>query len=271
MEKCNICGKEFDSKRKVNSHSQVHKDNHKLSIEKMIKTQSLEKVLIAKTCKNCNKEFSIYRKIKKDGSFSSKKDDKIFCSRACSNKRIHSIETKAKISKNTSGIKSSGYKDGRSHIRINCKTCNKLIKQNTYGYCMDCLRKTSIYKEILSNSLKGKTGGYRKCSNRHRGGYYKNKWFDSLFEIEVAKFLDEKNFNWVRNTKRFYFIWKNKKAYYIPDFYFPDKNLYLETKGYYFSDRKERTYAAVKSNDINWVEFMQSEWIKNKNYLLELL
>lgn len=148
-----------------------------------------------------------------------------------------------------------------------CLKCGKSISLTKYGYCEEHYMLSEEYHKNMSIALRGKSGGYRKGGGRSKGGYYKTFYFDSLFEVEVAKFFDENNINWIRNTKRFYFEWKNKKTYYIPDFYFPDKNLYLETKGYYWGDKRLRTLKAVEINQLKWIDILQKEW-KNKKYKL---
>ena len=56
---------------------------------------------------------------------------------------------------------------------------------------------------------------------------------DGTWELAVAKWLDEKNYNWKRNTKRFQYInLKNKISFYTPDFWVEELNGYLEVKGY---------------------------------------
>ena len=200
-----------------------------------------------------------------DGSFATGR----FCNIKCSN----GFSTKSKrkeINKKVSNTLTGKYTIYEEIERkcIICKT-NFKIKSN-------CTKKTCSDKcknKLISNKLKiilpGKCGGYRKGAGRTKGDYYKEQYFDSPFEIEVAKFLDKHNIKWKRNTKRFYFIWNNKKTYYIPDFLI-NENLYLETKGYWFGDKKEKTIYGVKQNNLNWILLMQKqEWNINKNILLE--
>jgi len=55
---------------------------------------------------------------------------------------------------------------------------------------------------------------------------------DGTWELAVAKWLDENNYIWNRNTKRFpYYDTKNKLRYYTPDFYCKEFG-YIEVKGY---------------------------------------
>jgi hypothetical protein len=226
----------------------------------------METIYYFDNCKKCKRIYRASTSFTKENVYSTR-----FCSQSCANSNPKSAEQKKKISE-IMKLKSSWYKDGRSKDKF-CLVCGKTIRYfNKYQLCRKHMDQSNEFKKTLSNSLKGKTGGYRKGGGRSNGGYYKKFHFDSPFEIEVAKFLDENNINWKRNTKRFYFIWNNKKTYYIPDFYFTDIDVYLETKGYYWADKKQRILCAVKTNNLKWIELMQKqEWAKDKNILLEKL
>ena len=156
-------------------------------------------------------------------------------------------------------------------IEKSCAICDKnfsIIKSKSTQ--KTCSRKCYLIAIKLNGIYKKSSGGYRKGSGRSKGGYYKKSYFDSQFEIEVAKFLDKNNIKWIRNTKRFYYTFKGIQTYYIPDFYFPKLKLYLETKGYWYKDKKEKTYEAIKQNNINQLLLMQKEeWNINKNILME--
>ena len=61
--------------------------------------------------------------------------------------------------------------------------------------------------------------------------YYKDICFDSSWEVEFAKFLDNKNIKWIRPKNSFKYIFENSEHLYFPDFYLPEYNLYIEIKG----------------------------------------
>lgn len=150
-----------------------------------------------------------------------------------------------------------------------CKKCGKkILKKNIWGFCLKCLRQDKDYRKRVSKSCKGKNGGYRKGGGRSKGGYYKGKYFDSQFEIEIVKFLESNNIDWIRNTKRFYYKWKRRQHYYVPDLFLPSTKQYLELKGYWWGDKENRTKLAVKTNNLNWILLMQSEWELSKENLL---
>lgn len=56
--------------------------------------------------------------------------------------------------------------------------------------------------------------------------------YQSSYEREFMKYLDGKDIVWERNTQRFPYQQDGKTHYYIPDFYLPSFDLYVETKGF---------------------------------------
>jgi hypothetical protein len=58
-------------------------------------------------------------------------------------------------------------------------------------------------------------------------------YLDGTWELAVAKWLDENQYNWKRNTKRFQYInLKGTISHYVPDFWVEEFNSYIEVKGY---------------------------------------
>ena len=119
--------------------------------------------------------------------------------------------------------------------------------------------KTEEHKRRISNALKGRKGrkhskeSIKKLSiavtgnkNPNYGGKcytckrikYKNIMFRSSWEVIVAKWLDGKNYTWKYEPKRFYF--NNKKFTYLPDFYVEELNSYIEVKGWWRNQCKEK-------------------------------
>ena len=57
-------------------------------------------------------------------------------------------------------------------------------------------------------------------------------YLDGTWELAVAKWLDKKQYNWKRNTKRFqYTNLKGTISHYVPDFWVEELNSYVEVKG----------------------------------------
>jgi hypothetical protein len=167
-------------------------------------------------------------------------------------------------------------------IKLRYKNDPEYVKKISYAQknYRKLSRELTPEKEIernrkISISLKGNpnVGGYREGSGRGIKSTYISSIagtvkLDSNFEVEFAKELDRLKINWKRNTTRFYFIWNGIKTYYVPDFYLIDKDLYIETKGYWYKDKKERILKAVKVSGINLQIVMQTDWILNKKIFL---
>lgn len=210
-------------------------------------------------CENCEREH--------DGSYGSGR----FCSRKCARGfstkgKRKEINKKISESLKISALAENGYKKPKLY----CENCEKEIpnkKGRKFNYCKNCLYQSYEYKELMHKVTKGKCGGYRKNAGRTKGGWYKNQYFDSPYEIDIAKYLDKLGIKWKRNTKRFYYIFEGQKRYYIPDFYIEDKDLYLEAKGFWHGNKKEKTLEAVRQNNLNWNFIMYKNWYKNKSII----
>jgi len=84
---------------------------------------------------------------------------------------------------------------------------------------------------------------------------------DGNWELEVAKYLDTLNVNWIRNKKRFKY-WnslKKKDSTYCPDFYVIDWDCYIEVKGY-----------KTELDEIKWSQFQHKLQIWDKQKLISL-
>lgn len=111
--------------------------------------------------------------------------------------------------------------------------------------------KTRVWSEeglrSLSDHAKKKgLGGYRPHPNK--GQKYKGIWFDSKWEVLVAKSLDENNVKWERPTEGL--VWTDKGNKYYPDFYLPEYNVYLDPKNDYLrlKDSFKINQASIRNN-----------------------
>ena len=77
-----------------------------------------------------------------------------------------------------------------------------------------------------NNSMFGKP-----CLHTRKGSY-KGIWMRSMWEIDYAKYLDKNNIKWQYEPKRF----NLENITYLPDFYLPEKNSYVEIKGWMSSE-----------------------------------
>lgn len=78
--------------------------------------------------------------------------------------------------------------------------------------------------------------------------YYKNVMLDSSYEVIVAKNLDENNIKWIR-PKSLIWIDNEQKRRYIPDFYLPKYNVYLDPKNDFLIKKDKRKIKLTMENN----------------------
>lgn len=112
---------------------------------------------------------------------------------------------------------------------------------------------TDKTKQQISDTAKKnkKSGGYRLGAGHSNGCWYttlnkRQVYFDSSWELAYAKFLDESNINWIRNTQKFEYQYQDETKNYIPDFYLPDSDVYIEIKGYII-DKDKYKWEALRN------------------------
>lgn len=193
MKNCKYCGKEFDNGRQVAGHQNSCKKNpnRKKFLNNLSERKKHEKKKYQFECETCGFEYKLELT---ENNFKKGKYRKN-CSLKCANSRKHSENTKNKIS--NSLIKHKN----RICLYDNCDS--EITYRNKSGYCKKHFRESKFYKErqkLGIQNTKKEIGGYRTKSGRSKihGGYYKNVWMDSSWEIEFAKRLDQLNIIWKR-------------------------------------------------------------------------
>lgn len=143
------------------------------------------------------------------------------------------------------------FKGGNASRIVNCLDCNKKLSESAYyrgdKRCKSCVRSLGnkinnpsknpeIMKKIVANrrSYKGKNNPMYgkpapKGSGIGKGQYYKNIWLRSSYEVIYAKQLDKQGIKWLYEFRRF----NLGDTTYIPDFYLPDSDTYVEVKGWW--------------------------------------
>ena len=238
---CNICGKSFNSYQSLGAHCVSHTKRNLVSCEicnkRFGKAQIENHLIICKEnfykknyCKQCNIEIN---------------KNNIFCSKSCSNIfRKPTAEHKLRTS-----LAMCGRQYNKSlYEPKKCKYCEKDIAPiegiKTPTFCKPkCNESLKHLSYALSNSLKGKTGGYREGGGRGKGEKIDGVWFDSTWEIKLARRLTDLQIKWSRDYKNHKFVYfdeNGKKRKYYPDFYLDDFNAYIEVKGYWTSQTKHK-------------------------------
>jgi len=133
-------------------------------------------------------------------------------------------------------------------------------------------------RAVVSQRFRGvpKTLGHRKkiglaTATRYREnrGYifkhyqqtYRGQTFRSSWEVEVAKYLSRHRIKWQYEPQIFY---KGNARYYIPDFFLPEKNIWVEVKGWKTRDSMakatwfSRTHNLIIIDDIKQIRSVLS-------------
>lgn len=133
--------------------------------------------------------------------------------------RVHSLETRAKISAAHIGMK---HKPESRAKMSRAKTGRVVMTPEQYK----------------ANGLKfrGREAPYPK-----RRFYYGGCAFRSSWEMRVAQALDALGVKWLYEHKRFDLVSQT----YCPDFYLPDGNCYWEVKGY-FGPKSKKTISLFR-------------------------
>lgn len=179
-----------------------------------------------------------------------------FCNRSCAakfnnSKRLpRSLESRKKTSMSmTNRLKDNKERQCSKKFSVvcfhACIVCNKIICSNSHiPRKKTCSRECKIHASV---------GNRTYTNGRRLNIYYYNKHeqkeilLESSWEQEIAKWLDELNIVWIRPKPIKWFDTKtNKIRLYYPDFYLPEKNLYL--------DPKNPTAIALSLHKMNTVE-----------------
>jgi len=86
-------------------------------------------------------------------------------------------------------------------------------------------------------------------------GRYKDIWCDSSYELIYLVYCLDNNINIIRNKDYFPYFYNNEKHNYLPDFYLPDTDTYIELKGrniYYDEGIVECKKQAVINTEHNY-------------------
>lgn len=229
---------------------------------KIAETNTLPRIELILICSKCDKKFSQFKTQHEIDI----KDYNKFCRQKCANSHNVSEEQKKKTSASLFG---KIYPERWIREIRNCAICSSMFEcwpSSSKQTCGD-----ECYRKLLSNSLIGKTGGYRTNSGTSKfyGQYYKNVWMDSSWEVALAIRLDELNIIWERdNTKYFLYIdLDGKERKYYPDFYLPDFNIYLECKGYWTEKIRHKIKNVQEKNNFTLIILDDINLIKSFNIL----
>lgn len=154
------------------------------------------------------------------------------------------------------GKDNPNYKTGQHSFdnHVFCKSCGNEISKNTkHLLCRSCVNKGNQHTFIDGRSLKkifckdcGKRISLRakrckRCAELNlpksiKRIKYKKFWMRSSWEVAYAKYLDKNKIQWQYEPR----IFEVGKFRYIPDFYLPDTDTYVEIKGRWRNNAKKK-------------------------------
>lgn len=83
---------------------------------------------------------------------------------------------------------------------------------------------------------------------------YKGLKLDSSYELQLAQDLDANGIAWIRPSRFTYLDIKGEKHTYLPDFYLPDYDLYLDPKNDFLIENINPWSGYKDLDKIRWVE-----------------
>lgn len=190
-------------------------------------------------------------------------------------------------SKKMMGKNNSNWKGGLA----NCIICGKKLCNKKCKYCIACWKKINTGKQHFSYrgvkekrcidcdkqlNTYNKVLRCRKCEDKHKCGknhpffgktvppprfvFYKNRNFRSSWEANFAKWCDGSGIKWKYEPKAFELYLNNKNTTYTPDFYLSEFDCYVEIKGYWQFNAKDKvTLFRKKYPEINYKLYFKKE------------
>lgn len=191
--------------------------------------KSMKRNLFHVNCVSCKKDISLYL-----SEFLTKK--KHFCSSRC--------HRDWKI-KNLVGEDNPNYKGGL--VEKFCIECGGKYEvpasRDVSKFCSQ-----SCFGTFLVKNKEFAAGRFRAGRRIDLG----NIFFRSRWEANFARVLNYLNVKWEYEVKTFRFKYRGRMVSYIPDFYLPDFNCYVEVKGYL--DRRSKLKLLLMNDNYPDVE-----------------
>lgn len=180
-------------------------------------------------CENCNKEH--------DGTYGSGR----FCSEKCAkgfSTKLNRLLINKKVSKTLSNGNNIPWNKGKTNVYS--EEVKKKISSSLKKYCKlhpdfasnrNAGRICSIEtKKKISDSMRGKSGGFRQRGGRGKQGWYKGIYCNSSWELAFVIYNIDNNKDIQRNFEGFEYIFNDQIHKFYPDFLV--ENVYFEIKGY---------------------------------------
>jgi predicted nuclease of restriction endonuclease-like RecB superfamily len=117
----------------------------------------------------------------------------------------------------------------------------------------------SEQRQKTSDSVKGKTGGFRNFGGNGKKGICAGYVFQSSWEEVWIKYHLKHEIPFRRCTEYFEYEFDGKKRKYYPDFFLPETNTYVEIKGFWSQKTEAKIGAIPKEFKTQVVMFKEIE------------
>jgi predicted nucleic acid-binding Zn ribbon protein len=181
-----------------------------------------------------------------------------FCSRTCANSRVWTEEKKKALTKKMAGL------GKKTHITKHCLICGVSFETKSSSSKKSCSSECSF--KLLSNTLKGTSGGERKGSGRSKSGWYRNIYCGSTYELAWVIYRLEHDLP----VKRFDGYLTDGTIKYYPDFI--EESTIYEIKGFY-TDLVDKKTSIAKSHGYEVILLYKKDldhifdWLEQKTSL----
>jgi hypothetical protein len=140
-----------------------------------------------------------------------------------------------------------------------------IYKKNGKWYVSGSSEVFDTREEALKRTVSQRT---KKAAKSTRGRKYISErlgmTFRSTWEIELAEMLTDLGIHFEYEPKRFYFRAHNES--YLPDFYLPEFNCWIEVKGYFDERSQKRCKLFKRYHGKDYGFFM---WMKEERELMK--
>lgn len=150
-------------------------------------------------------------------------------------------------------VKSLGLLDGRRvSWECQCDCGNTVVLKSgdlTSGHTKSCgclaIDKATERIIAIGHAQTGVNNPHygKPASHGKKVWYTKNICMRSSWEAAVATLLDKMHVRWEYEPEAFPITYEGKQGTYRPDFYLPDKEMYLEVKGYWRDNARAKLEA----------------------------
>lgn len=139
-----------------------------------------------------------------------------------------------------------------------CSMCNKVLDiKNKSGLCKKHFEESPQKDEYIARRKKYvRMQVYNKWTDS-------NIWLLSSLEIKFYNKLTEANIKWAKPHFVSYITDDGKSHRYFPDFYLPDLDVYVETKGYFWPSDKVKMDLVKKQNPLLKIDIVFENTIED--------